>query len=133
MPKSRKHQIPPPRIQLEHIKPDDIPKMESVIDYPSYVIDKGFIKDKITCEVNIAMLDKPLKPKEEAIITITPKADKPIKQIVSSYVMMDIKNINYDLIFTMIGFTKGEKSFKIYFKNDSDREHILKIYYHVLF
>lgn len=103
------------------------------IDYPSYVIDKGIIKSKITCEVNIAVLADTLKPNEESIITITPKANRAIKKIVASYVMMDVTDINRDLIFTMIGFHKGDKSFKVFFKNNSNREHKLRIYYHVLF
>lgn len=122
-----------PRICKESIK-SYIKNDEYVVqDYPSYVIGKTLFSEKIRCEVNIAVLEQPLQPDEEAIITITPKANKPLKQIVSVYVMMDINKINRDLVFTMIGFSKGDKSFKIYFKNGSQKEYFLKMYYHVVY
>lgn len=112
---------------------DSIVMKNECKDYPSYVIDNGIFKKDIKCEVNIAILPDTLKPYEECIVTISPKANKPIKQIVSAYVVMDVNNINKYLSFSMIGFRDGDKQFDMQFKNNSEKEHKLKIYYHVLF
>lgn len=98
-----------------------------------HVLDDLDDDDQIQSEMDTITLKDPILPYEECIVSIVPKANLPIKQVISAYLSMDKANINFDLCHIVLDINEGDKSFQMCIKNKGEMEHTIKIQYHVIF
>jgi hypothetical protein len=78
-------------------------------------------------------LDDYILPYEECIITVFPKKNREIKNIISAYIPVEKNNINFDLLYTIGDLNSNDNKFNMYVKNNSDKKTKIKINYNVMF